>query len=127
MKRWYHRLEVQLWLWAVLPLTLVLVAISFSGVYNHQMAMRDFVAERDVAIARLYATHVQDALARGLVQPDGAGLAELLAAIHAAPHTELYVTDGQGLVVYHPNQAWIGLQLDASDTGLQQALTLSDG
>ena len=127
MTRWYRRLEMQLWLWAVLPLTLVLVAISLNGVYNHQVAMRDFVAERDVAMARLYARHIGDALTSKAIQPDGTGLAELLAEIHTGPHTSLYVSDGLGRIIYHPDAAWIGQMLDTSDVGVHQALTRPSG
>jgi signal transduction histidine kinase len=127
MTHWYRRLEMQLWLWAVLPLTLVLVAISLNGVYSHQVAMRDFVAERDVALARLYARHIEDALTSKAIQPDGAGLAELLAEIHTGPHAALYVSDDLGQIIYHPDPASIGQLLDTSDAGVHQALTLSSG
>ena len=93
MSHWYRRLGFQLWLWAVLPLTLMLVAVSLNGVYSHQVAMRDFVAERDLGMARLYAGAVQNALANGTVLANGTGLSQVLGAIPVGPHTMLYLAD----------------------------------
>jgi len=127
MTRWYRRLEIQLWLWAVLPLTLVLVAISLNGVYSHQVAMRDFVAERDVGMARLYAQAVQDALASGSVQPDGTGLARVLSGLPAGPHTALYLCDSSGNILYRSMQHGAGESLVLTDAGVREALSLSSG
>ena len=127
MTRWYRRLEMQLWLWAVLPLTLVLVAISLNGVYNHQVAMRDFVAERDVAMARLYARQVEDALASGAVRPDGTGLGQLMTDTPTGPHTALYISDESGDILYHFMPHGMTASLTLSGAGVREALSLSSG
>ena len=52
-------LRFQIILWTVLPLTLVLIGVGFAGVYSHEQAMRDLVAERDEALAAVGAGQVQ--------------------------------------------------------------------
>ena len=49
-------------LWTVLPLTLVLIGVAFTGVYSHEQAMRDLVQERDRALAVVSAGQVGDLL-----------------------------------------------------------------
>jgi signal transduction histidine kinase len=56
-------LRVQLLLWAVLPLTLVLVGVAILGISIHQRSMRQMVAELDARSARLAAAHLSDSLA----------------------------------------------------------------
>ena len=55
-------LRFQIILWTVLPLTLVLIGVGFTGVYSHEQAMRDLVAQRDQALATVSAGQVQDLL-----------------------------------------------------------------
>ena len=55
-------LRFQIILWTVLPLTLVLIGVGFTGAYSHEQAMRDLVAERDQALARAGAGQVQELL-----------------------------------------------------------------
>ena len=74
MRRWLRSLQAQLFLWAILPVTFVIIALAFTGVYTHQQTMRDFVAERDLALARLTARMVEDGLAHGVVGVDSTGL-----------------------------------------------------
>ncbi|HIE37469.1 MAG TPA: hypothetical protein EYP77_00070 [Anaerolineae bacterium] len=69
MRRWFRSLQAQLFLWAVLPVTFALLVLAFTGVYAHQQAMRDFVAERD--LVRLKARVIEDGLAHGIIGPDG--------------------------------------------------------
>jgi signal transduction histidine kinase len=51
-------LGVQIVLWTVLPLTLVLIGVAFTGVYSHERAMRQLVQERDRALAQVTASQV---------------------------------------------------------------------
>ena len=74
MRRWFRSLQAQLFLWAVLPITFAIIALAFTGVYAHQQTMRDFVAQRDLALARLTARVVEDGLAQGTVGGNGSGL-----------------------------------------------------
>jgi len=55
-------LRFQIILWTVLPLTLVLIGVGFTGAYSHEQAMRDLVAERDQALATVSAGQVQELL-----------------------------------------------------------------
>jgi len=116
--QWYRRLQVQIWLWAIMPLTLALVAISFAGVYNHQRTMRDFVAERDVAMAQIYGRQIQDAVSRGSVSPDGAGLPAIMGDARIGQHGVIYVLDAQQRILFHPDAALIGKSFPTNPTAL---------
>jgi signal transduction histidine kinase len=53
-------------LWTVLPLTLVLIGVAFTGVYSHEQAMRDLVQERDRSLAQVSANQVRELLQQRL-------------------------------------------------------------
>ena len=55
-------LKAQIVLWTVLPLTLVLIGVAFTGVYSHERTMQALVGERDRALAMLSASQVRDLL-----------------------------------------------------------------
>ncbi|MGD9148472.1 MAG: histidine kinase [Anaerolineae bacterium] len=89
MKPWQDRLalrvrglRVQIVLWTVLPLTLVLIGVAFTGVYSHEQSMRTLVQERDQALATVSAAQVRD-----LLQARAAAL-ESLAAEQAFHHQD---------------------------------------
>jgi hypothetical protein len=42
LRRWLRSLQVQLFLWAIMPVTFLIIALSFTDVYAHQQGMRDF-------------------------------------------------------------------------------------
>ena len=75
---WLRSLQAQLLLWAILPVTLVIIGLSFTGIYTHQHAMRGFVARRDQLLARVLATSLEDALRTGTVALDGEGVSDWL-------------------------------------------------
>ncbi len=110
-EKWYRRLQVQLWLWSILPLTLVLVAVTLTGVYGHQRAMRDFVSERDVAMATLYAQQIEDALAHGTMMLDGSGLPLVMRVGTVGRRGVIYVVDSEGRVLFHPQPRYLGADL----------------
>ena len=121
MRHWLRSLHAQLFLWAVLPVTFVVIALAFTGVYAHQQAMRDFVIERDLALARLTARMVGDGLAHGIVGADGSGL-----SVWMPPDTDdqpgaVIVVDSQGRALSHPDPGRIGVDLNA-DPGVAEAL-----
>jgi signal transduction histidine kinase len=69
MKPWQDRmplrvrgLRIQIVLWTVLPLTLVLIGVAFTGVYSHEQSMRTLVQERDQALVTVSAAQVRDLL-----------------------------------------------------------------
>jgi signal transduction histidine kinase len=75
-------LRAQIVLWTVLPLTLVLIGVAFTGVYSHEQAMRVLVEERDQALAVLSASQVRDLLRRR------ADVLQTLAAAQAFHHQD---------------------------------------
>ncbi|MGD2104933.1 MAG: histidine kinase [Anaerolineae bacterium] len=105
--------HIQLFLWAVLPVTFVIISLSFTGVYVHQRRMRDFVTERDLTLARVTARIVEDGLAHGRVRGDGQGLATWMAQfVGQSPETvTLMVVDADGAVLAHPNPNRVGQDL----------------
>lgn len=128
MRRWFHSLQAQLFLWAVLPVTFALLALAFTGVYAHQQAMRDFVARRDLALARLVARFVEDGLAHGTIGSDGGGLAAWLFPLtsDSIDQATLIVVDGTGRVLLHSDQERIGADLSARP-GVDEALGGQEG
>jgi signal transduction histidine kinase len=126
MRRWFRSLQAQLLLWAVLPVTFVIIALAFTGVYAHQRAMRDFVAQRNLAMARLTARMVEDGLAHGMVDVDGSGLmAWMMSLVGDQPGTVI-VVDGAGRVLAHPDLRQVGVDL-ADDSGVAAALLRREG
>lgn len=55
-------LRMQLILWTILPLTLLLIGVAFTGVYSHEQSMRALVEDRDRVLAEVYAAQVRDLL-----------------------------------------------------------------
>ncbi len=58
----FRDLRTQLLLWIILPLAIILIGVAWLGVTSHQNAMREMVAERDGAVARVAAAQWADAL-----------------------------------------------------------------
>ncbi len=126
--RWFRSLQAQLFLWAVLPVTFALLALAFTGVYAHQRAMRDFVAERDLALARLIARLVEDGLAHGTIDPSGVGLPLWLPSLISGwpQETTLIIVDASGRTLVHPDPAQIGADL-THGPGVSDALAGNEG
>jgi signal transduction histidine kinase len=125
--RFVRSLQFQLFLWAVLPVTFVIIALAFTGVYAHQRAMRDFVADRDLSLARLAARMIEDGLTHGVVSPDGEGLSAWMPPLFQnQPQTaSLIVVNGAGEVLAQSDR-----QSDPSvplDQGVAQALQQREG
>lgn len=59
-----HRLFTQVFLWALLPLILILLGVAFGSTALHQQAMRSMVAERDARIAQSVAIALSESLYR---------------------------------------------------------------
>ncbi len=55
-------LRFQIVLWTVLPVTLVLIGVAFTGVYSHEQALRVLVDERNRALALATAAQVRELL-----------------------------------------------------------------
>ena len=123
MLRWFRSLEAQLFLWAVLPVTFVIIALAFTGVYTHQRAMRDFVAARDTDLVRLMARVVEDGMAHGVIAVDGDRLAMwLLPLVGDQPDTAaLIVVDSAGQAMIHPDPQLVGADV-SSDPAVAVAL-----
>ncbi len=99
--RWLRSLQAQLLLWAILPMTLVLVALALTGVYSHQRAMRDFVAERNRVVARLLARSLVDAVDHGYVLPDGSDLHTWIEQEELSVPGAVTILDTTGQVLAH--------------------------
>lgn len=134
MRRWFRSLQAQLFLWAVLPVTFALLALAFTGVYVHERTMRDFVAERDLALARLVARLVEDGLTHGTIAPDGDGLAGWLSSLVSQPvsRVDLIIIGGAGQVVFHTDPDRLGAELSdapgvAQVRAGQEGLVLAEG
>ncbi|MBE9472134.1 MAG: HAMP domain-containing protein, partial [Chloroflexi bacterium] len=87
----------------------------------HQREMRDFVAERDLALAHLTAWMVEDGLAHGMIGVDGSGLAAWMTPVVGSQPGTVIVVDGEGLALAHPDPQQIGVNLGA-DPGVVAAL-----
>lgn len=109
--RWLRSLHVQLFLWAVMPVSFLIIAISFSGVYAHQRTMRDFVAERDAIIAQTEARIAADGLAQGIVAGDGSGLDAWMELSGDELDGRIIVIDGQGIVLASTDHAQVGTSI----------------
>lgn len=55
-------LPTQILLWIVVPLAFALLGLAYVGVNSHQATMREMVAERDGALARAAALHLNELL-----------------------------------------------------------------
>jgi len=97
-------LQTQLLLWAILPVTLVVIGLSLTGVYSHQSSMRDFVTERDVLVARMLAQSLQEALSHGTVEVDGEGMARWLPVGRDDMPGSVLVLDGAGTILAHSDE-----------------------
>lgn len=126
MYRWLRSLHAQLFLWAVLPVTFVIIALAFTGVYAHQRAMRDFVAERNLALARLTARMVEDGLAYGFVGADGRGLAAWMLPLVGGQPGTVFVVDKKGRALTHPDPQQVGADM-VDDAGVAEALRQREG
>lgn len=120
MRRWFRSLHAQLILWAVLPVTIAIVATGFTGIYAHQEAMRDYVAERNLELARLAARLVEDGLAHGTVGLDGGDLSDWLAGT-VGDEIDLIIVDADGGVLAYPDRAIVGPDL-AADPAVAAAI-----
>ena len=58
----FRGLRTQILLWTILPLAILLIGIAYLGVSSHQGAMRELVAERDGALARVAAARISELL-----------------------------------------------------------------
>jgi signal transduction histidine kinase len=126
MRRWFRSLQAQLFLWAVLPITFAIIALAFTGVYAHQQTMRDFVAQRDLALARLTARVVEDGLAQGTVGGNGSGLSAWISQMVGDLAGSVLVVDGAGIALTRPGGGQVGADL-ASEPGVTAALARREG
>jgi signal transduction histidine kinase len=124
--KWYRRLQVQLWLWSILPLTLMLTALALTGVYGHQRSMRDFVSDRDMTIAYLYAQQIEDGLAHGWFTPSGGGLEQVVRQTSVGRRGVIYVVDAAGRALFDARPGLIGSDL-TWNPAVRQAIGSASG
>jgi signal transduction histidine kinase len=114
-------LRAQLLLWAILPLTLALIAVALTGVYGHERTMRQMVEERDLLLAQAYAPQVAQVLAMQGPSPPAEAWANLLGDIHLAQRGVIYLIDGNGRIIWHPVATLCGVDY-SGHSGIFQAL-----
>ena len=101
LRRWLRSLNVQLVLWAMLPVMFVIIALSFTGVYAHQATMRDFVIARGLALARVTARFVENGLGHGAIGLEGTELPAWLQLIAGDHPGTVMIMDRKGRVLAH--------------------------
>lgn len=140
MRRLLKGFYAQLLLVTVLPLTLVLSAVSFGALAMHQESMRNLVAERDMRAVMTTARVVSNLLASCTETADGettalraissadvsrcvssAGLDALTNPMTEHRRTTAYVFDRNGIVLAHTDESQIGLQL-GTHAGVSEAI-----
>ncbi len=97
---WLHSLQALLILWAILPVTLVIIVLAFTGVYAHESEMQSFVTERNALIAELIVAQIEDGLIHGIIAPDGSTLNQWLPEQSKKISGSLFVVDNQGEILY---------------------------
>ena len=126
LSRWLRSLQAQLILWAILPVTLALIALAFTGVYAHQHEMRDFVAERNLILARFTAIGIEDGITNGLIAPTGEDLAGWMPVSVEELSGRLLVIDGTARVLAHSDPRQVGSSVGGAP-GIAEALARSEG
>jgi signal transduction histidine kinase len=101
ISRWFQSLQAQLILWAILPVTLVIIALAFTGVYAHQSDMQSFVSERNALVVELIAVQIEDGLIHGIIEPDGTTLSQWIPPISSQISGSLFVINEVGEVLLH--------------------------
>ncbi len=96
VRAWLSSLESQLLLWAILPLILLVIGWSFTGVHAHRRTMASFAARRNVAMVELVAANVAGGVENGALAADGSDLPEALASQIAELPGTLAVLDAAG-------------------------------
>ncbi|MBL8131341.1 MAG: hypothetical protein JNL42_05755 [Anaerolineae bacterium] len=128
-----HGLRAQVLLWTVLPVTLLTIMFSLSGIQSHQNSMRALAVEENTrlvfAYARVIALEVENhRLNEGAASPDEAlaslPLDQLLTVDHPAAVTSFVLLDQDGRILFSrgevPDQQhihdWHGVQEALSRT-----------
>ena len=102
-------LRAQVFLWTVLPLTILLIIFAFSGVNSHQSSMRDLAVHENTrlveALSRLIAAQVENyawrhQIAPDRVQVDDLDLNSLLAVEHPNSTGTVALLDRDGSVLF---------------------------
>jgi len=119
MKR-LRGLSAQLLLLIVLPLFLVLSAVTLGSVAIHQNSMREMVAERDLKAARTAAASLSDP-----AHTDSQHIQAVLTELQADPQTTVMLVDREGRAIYDSDPRRVG-QL-VSHPGVAEALEGGSG
>jgi len=109
-----------------MPVTFLLVALSFTGVYSHQRTMRDFVIERNSAMVRLLAQIAEDGVAHGVVGGEGRGLDTWMALNTRDLSSTAMIVDPAGRVLVHSQSDRIGSNIQESP-GVLEAISQGSG
>ncbi len=119
--RWLRSLQVQLILWAILPVMTVVIGLALAGVTSHEQAMLDFVTERDQLLAATIAERLGDGLAYGTIDPGGQGVyGRLPSGVADLPGGVIVVNDA-GTALARTDDGLMGNI--ASEPGMDQVLS----
>ena len=125
MRTWLRSLNAQLFLWAILPVTLAITALVTASVYVHQREMQDFVSSRDLSLVYAQARMIAHLVERGAIDANGTDL-NLWMDNLAQDMPPLIVIDGQGFAFAHPENDKVGQRI-TDLPGLQMVLSQSAG
>jgi signal transduction histidine kinase len=109
-RRWFHSLNAQLFLWAILPVMLTITALVTTSVYLHQHEMQEFVSSRDLSLVYAQARMLAHLVEHGAIDASGTNLTPWISSL-AQNMPPLIVIDGQGYALAHPEQERVGTVL----------------
>lgn len=104
-----HGLRAQVLLWTVLPLTILLIVFSLSGVTSHQQSMQALAAEEHsrlvLALSELISVHVDNFALRNQISPeqvpvDALALERILSVNHPNAMSTVALLDHDGQILF---------------------------
>ena len=104
MRNWLRSLNAQLFLWAVVPVMLTIIALLTTSVYVHQREMQEFVSNRDLSLVYGQARMLAHLVEQGTIEANGENLTPWIESL-AQDMPPLFVIDGQGYILAHPDKA----------------------
>ncbi len=129
MSKLLHGLPAQIFLVGLLPLIVIVAAVSFGSIAMHQSNMRELVSERDMRTAMATASMLQNLLKQtpeGQLSLTPQKFAMLINPMPDQQHVSAFVVDAEGRVLYHTEPEWIGREMH-DHGGVAEALRAEHG
>lgn len=92
----FRDLHVQILLWTLLPVSILLIGFAFTGIRSHRDSMRRLVAQRDLALARSFATTVALTLENSDIATPASTWRQMLDAESLSEEAGIVVVDAAG-------------------------------